>query len=404
MGPDDSAVSGNPDPGSHWPIPRTCPLSLPDEYADLRRSAPLVPAKVWGGTRTWLVTRHEQARALLADPRVSVDPARLPRLSEGEGDGSGGGFLSMLMMDPPGHTAIRRMFISEFSVRRIREMRAGIERTVMELLDRLVTLTPPVDLVRELALPMSTQVICQLLGVPYEDREFFHERSEKASKPHDEGALEALLELVGYLDGLIAAKTSAPDDGLLGTVIRQRLHTGELSHRQLVDNSVLLLAAGHETSANMVGLGALTLLRHPDALATLRARPELMPDAVDELLRLHTIADGLRRVATEDIEVDGRLVRAGDGLIMLLASSNHDDSVFADPAAFDLHRRSNPHVAFGFGPHQCLGQHLARLELEVTLGSLIERLPGLRLAGEPGDLSVKTTSVIFGLDELLVTW
>jgi 20-oxo-5-O-mycaminosyltylactone 23-monooxygenase/pentalenic acid synthase len=308
-------------------------------------------------------------------------------------------------MDPPDHNVLRRMLISEFSVRRVRQMRPGIERTVHDLLDRVLAQPAPADLVTGLALPMSTLVICQLLGVPYEDHAFFQERSEQATRVGgSEESLAALMELRDYLDRLVTAKTETPGDDLLCRLIADRLHTGQLRHADIVDNAVLLLAAGHETSANMVALSLLTLMRRPDAVRELRADSALLPQALDELLRLHSIADGLRRAVTADIELGGLTLRAGDGLIISLASANHDENAFPSPDDFDLHRAARQHVAFGYGPHQCLGQNLARLELEVTLGAVLERVPTLRLATGVDALRVKHDSTIFGLHELPVEW
>jgi 20-oxo-5-O-mycaminosyltylactone 23-monooxygenase/pentalenic acid synthase len=286
-------------------------------------------------------------------------------------------------------------------------MRPGIERIVDGLLDRFDTLERPTDLVAELALPMSTLVICELLGVPYEDHEFFQSRSERATRlMGDDESVTALLELRDYLDRLITEKARAQtsDDGVIGTLVAQGLRTGELTHADVLDNAVLLLAAGHETSAAMTALSVLTLLQHPQAWRELSADPGLLPGAVEELLRYLTVADGLRRSAAEDIELDGHTIRAGDGLIFLLASGNRDESVFPSADLFDIHRPARQHVAFGYGPHQCLGQNLARLELEVTLGAVLRRLPGLRLATDVDALRVKEDSAIFGLHELPVTW
>jgi cytochrome P450 len=393
----------SPEAAGMWPFARTCPFDLPSQYAELRGSEPISRAQVWDGSRTWLITKHEHVRALLADPRVTVDPAKLPKLSASDSDGEG--FRSLLTMDPPDHNVLRRMLISEFSVRRVREMRPGVERTVHGLLNGILEQQGPVDLVAELALPMSTLVICQLLGVPYEDREFFQERSEQATRVGgSEASLAALLELRDYLDRLVTAKIENPRDDLLSRLIADRLQTGEMRHAELVDNAVLLLAAGHETSASMLALSILTLLQHPEAVEELRGNSALLPQAIDELLRIHSIADGLRRAVTADIELGGVTLRAGDGLILSLASGNRDESAFASPDDFDLHRSARQHVAFGYGPHQCLGQNLARLELEVALAAVLEHLPGLRLAGGVDALRVRQDSTIFGLYELPVEW
>ncbi|WP_381558011.1 cytochrome P450 [Streptomyces eurythermus] len=388
-----------------WPMARTCPFQPPARYAELRATTPVAPARVWDGSRTWLITKHEHMRALLADSRVRIDPARLPRLSPA--DGAAEATRSLLTLDAPDHGTLRRVFIPEFTVRRVRAMRPGIERIVDGLLDRFDTLERPADLVAELALPMSTLVICELLGVPYEDHAFFQSRSERATRlMGDDASVTALLELRDYLDRLITAKAEAatPDGGVIGTLATQGLRTGELTHADVLDNAVLLLAAGHETSAAMTALSVLTLLQHPDAWRELGEDPALLPNAVEELLRYLTVADGLRRSAAADIELDGHTIRAGDGLIFLLASGNRDEDAFPAPDGFDIHRPARQHVAFGYGPHQCLGQNLARLELEVTLGAVLRRLPGLRLATDADALRVKEDSAIFGLHELPVTW
>lgn len=288
--------------GTAWPLARTCPFQIPGEYADLRKYEPIARAQVWDGSRTWLITRHEHVRSLLADSRVTIRPAALPRLSAADSDGEG--FRSLLTMDPPEHNTLRRMFIPEFSTRRVRAMRPGIERLVDDLIDKLLAGPAPADLVAELALPMSTLVICALLGVPYEDREFFQERSEIATRVGgDSESLTALLELRDYLDKLVTAKTKSPGDDLLSGIIVNRLIPGEIQHNEVVDNAVLLLAAGHETSASMAALGILTLLQHPETLAEVRADEGLLPQTIDELLRYLSIADGMRRAATADIEL-----------------------------------------------------------------------------------------------------
>lgn len=389
--------------GIAWPLTRTCPFDTPPEYAKLRDFEPISRAQVWDGSRTWLITKHEHVRALLADTRITINPAALPRLSPTDSDGEG--FRSLLTMDPPEHNTLRRMLISEFSVHRVRSMRPSVEQLVDDLIDKLVAGPAAADLVAELALPMSTLVICALLGVPYEDREFFQDRSEIATRlTGDAESLTALLELRDYLDKLVTLKTKTPGDDLLSGLIVNRLTTGEIQHTEVVDNAVLLLAAGHETSASMAALGVLTLLQHPDIMAEVRTDEALLPQTIDELLRYLSIADGMRRAATADIELGGMTIRAGDGLIVSLASGNRDETAFPSADTFDIHRSARHHVAFGYGPHQCLGQNLARMELEVTLGAVLRRIPTLRLATDVEALRVKQDATIFGLHELPVEW
>lgn len=215
---------------------------------------------------------------------------------------------------------------------------------------------------------------------------------------------DARRRLDAYLVDLIGRKRREPGDGLLDELIEQRLETGEIGVGELADLAAILLIAGHETTANMISLGTFTLLRHPEQLAELRADPTLMSTAVEELMRFLSIADGMLRVATEDIEIGGVTVRADDGVVFSTSVINRDDSAFEDPDALDWHRPNRHHVAFGFGIHQCLGQNLARAEMEIALGTLFERLPGLRLAAEPDRIPFKPGDTIQGMVELPVAW
>ncbi|HWU10852.1 MAG TPA: cytochrome P450, partial [Streptomyces sp.] len=255
------------------------------------------------------------------------------------------------------------------------------------------------------ALPLPTLVICDLLGVPYEDHEFFQTRGAalfSANPPEMVGA--AFGELAGYLDELVARKEREGADDLLGRVAA-RVDAGELTHEEAVAMARVLLLAGHETTANALALSVLTLLRHPDQLATLCERPELYPSAVEELLRLLTITQGpMPRLATEPIEVGGVRIEAGDGILMSLLAANRDERVHTGPDELDVHRDAGRHLAFGHGVHQCLGQSLARLELEVALPALFRSLPGLRLACAESDLRLRAESPVYGVDALPVTW
>jgi pentalenic acid synthase len=217
--------------------------------------------------------------------------------------------------------------------------------------------------------------------------------------------LAARDRLEAYLGGLIDRKQNAPrGDGVLDDLVHEQLREGAVDRDELVSLAVILLVAGHETTANMISLGTFTLLRHPDRLAELRRDPALVPAAVDELMRTLSIADGLLRMATEDIEVDGTVIRAGEGVIFSTSVINRDDTVYPDPDALDFHRPARHHVAFGFGIHQCLGQNLARAEMEIALRTLFERLPGLRLAAPPDEIPFKPGDTIQGMLELPVTW
>ncbi|MEV5414130.1 cytochrome P450 [Thermopolyspora sp. NPDC052614] len=401
-----------------FPIKRTCPVAPPDEYAALRAEAPLVRAQSPGGP-LWLVTRHAEARQVLIDPTVSTSPATPghpqnlmrtapPPGEEGESEGIGGAEAGFFIdMDPPEHTRFRRLLIPEFTVRKIKTMRPGIQRIVDALIDDMLAAGDRADLVEAFGLPVPSLVICQLLGVPYEEREFFQSRTRTMVRDIEDperGAAvnRAMQEIAEFLSGLVTAAEKSPGDDLLGVLVS----SGELSHQEIVGAIFLLLVAGHETTANMIPLSVLTLLRHPDQLQELKADPELWPAAVEELLRYHSIVDWIAfdRVATRDLVVGGQEVKAGEAIFVLGASANRDERAFERPDEFDIHRDSRHHVAFGHGVHQCLGQNLARAELEIALRTLFTRIPDLRVEAADEELSFKYDAAVFGLYELPVAW
>ncbi|MEU8349061.1 cytochrome P450 [Streptomyces sp. NPDC048845] len=390
-----------------FPQTRTCPLRPPHGYAELTAQGPLHRVEFVDGRTGWVVTRHEEARALLSDPRLSSDradpgfPKISPRALVVRGQPP-----SFIGMDPPEHGRHRRMAISEFTVRRINALRPRIEEIAEQAAGRLRAAGPPADVVAHYALPIPSLVICEVLGVPYSDHEFFEDTSRRIARAgSDEETAASVRELAQYLDSLVEAATKRPGPGLIGKMVREELARGEITRESLVSTAMLLLAAGHETTANMIGLGIATLLEHPDQLAEFRADPDVVPGAVEEMLRYASVADttGLR-VATEDIEIAGRLIRAGEGVAIPNGPANFDPAVFPDPDTFDIHRGSRRHNAFGYGVHQCLGQNLARLELRVALPLLFERFPTLRLATPAADFEPRRPDVNQGLDTLTVTW
>jgi cytochrome P450 len=354
------------------------------------------------------VTRYADQRALLTDPRVSADitrpgyPAASPVRQSGR---TGFGFI---LMDDPEHARLRRMVTAPFTIKRVAAMRPAVQKIADDLIDALLAGPKPVDLVQAFALPLPSLVICTLLGVPYADHDFFQENSKLLIKmdasPEERGA--AMDRLTGYLDDLVGEKLARPDDGLLSG-LAERVRTGELARPDAAQIGVLLLIAGHETTANMIALGTLALLEHPDQLALLRESddPKLVAGAVEELLRyLHITHTGRRRVALEDIEYDGRLIRAGEGLILANDIGNRDPDAFPDPDRLDLERDARHHVAFGFGVHQCLGQPLARMELQVVYSTLYRRIPTLRAAVGLDQIPFKHNGAVYGVYELPVTW
>jgi cytochrome P450 len=391
-----------------------CPFDPAPAMRARQQEGALTRVRLWDGSTPWLVTGHSEHRALLADHRLSIEPARgTPRLSPGEAmmaehlrDAPVG--QSFIMMDDPEHARLRRMVTGALSVKRVEAMRPATQRIVDERTDALLAGPKPIDLVQAFSLPVPSLVISELLGVPYGEHEFFQANSKviinRNSTPAERGA--AIGNLAGYLDGLITEKTAHPREDLLSALV-ERITAGELTRREAVEMGVLMLFAGHETTANMIALGTLALLEHPEQLEHLRTAedPGAVARAVDELLRWLTITHGgLRRVALEDVEIAGRVIRAGEAVIVVNETANRDPSVFADPDQLDLTRDARQHVTFGYGIHQCLGQSLARMELQVAYPTLLRRVPGLALATGIDQIPFKHDGFIFGVYELPVTW
>ncbi|WP_328610837.1 cytochrome P450 [Amycolatopsis sp. NBC_00345] len=406
-----STVETNPAEVPDFPMTRAagCPFDPPPAARAKQEEAALTRVRLWDGSTPWLVTRYAEQRALLSDPRVSADidtpgypsPSPLPK-------GGGGSRISFILMDDPEHNRLRRMVTAPFSMRRVGAMRPAIQKIVDDLIDGLLAGPRPVDLVDAFALPVPSLVICELLGVPYGDHDFFQDNSKVIIRRDAtiEERMAGHQALTGYLDRLVADKEAHPADDLLSG-LAARVTAGELTRAEAAQMGVLLLIAGHETTANMIALGTLALLEHPDQLALLRESddPALVASATEELLRyLNITHNGRRRVAVEDIEIAGEVVRAGEGLILANDIANRDTSVFPDPDRLDITRDAHRHVAFGFGVHQCLGQQLARLELQIVYSTLYRRIPTLALAGDLADIPFKHDGSVYGVYELPVTW
>ncbi|WBB80575.1 cytochrome P450 [Micromonospora sp. WMMD882] len=386
------------------PLVRTCPYAPHAEHVRLREEAPITRVTMPNGQQAWAVSRFADVRAVLADPRFSTDRQRpghphfnpdLPRVE--------GRRPALLDMDPAEHAPARRAVTGEFTVRRMTALRPRIQQVTDEHVDALLVGPRPVDLVQALALPLPSLIICDLLGVPYADHEFFQRATETTLRRTAAPAqrMKAASELHDYLRDLVAAKAATPGgDDLIGRQLRRGAEAGDV-----VSLAFLLLIAGHETTANMISLGVFTLLQRPDQLAALRADPGRTPQAVEELLRYLTIAELVMcRVALADVEIGGVLIRAGEGVVMLANAANRDPAAFPDGEALELGRAARHHLSFGFGAHQCLGQHLARLELQIVFDTLFRRVPGLRLAVPADEVPVKDDGTVYGLHELPVTW
>ncbi|MEU4029521.1 cytochrome P450 [Streptomyces anulatus] len=368
-----------------------------------------------------LVTGHAAARAVLADPRFSsrYELLHLPMPMEGApGELPPAPVGDILGLDAPEHTRYRRLLAGRFTVRRMRQLTGRIERFTADCLDAMERAGTTADLVEAFARPVPTLVICELLGVPYADRGRFLGLVEVIfDQAADAGARdEAYAGLLRYVGELVLAKRAEPTDDLLSDLASPGPAPGPggpaapgadasgLSDEELAGIGGLLLAAGLDTTANMLGLGVFALLADPGQSAALRADPDLAGPAAEELLRYLSVADPLLRSALEDVEVEGQLIRAGETVTVSVQAANRDPRRFPDPDRLDIRRRATGHLSFGHGPHQCLGQQLARVEMTVALPALFARFPALRLAVPPGEVPLRERSSIYGVVSLPVAW
>ena len=394
-----------------FPMPRAagCPFDPAPQLRRLQAEAPITKVRWWDGSTPWLVTRYDDQRALFADPRISADsanphfPASSPGFKESQKHGR-----PFIKKDDPEHARQRRMVTAPFSVKRAEALRPAIQKIVDGLIDEMLAGPRPADLVEAFALVVPSLVICELLGVPYADHEFFQENAKQFTRREASGkqAAAGQQRLMDYMDRLIGEKLASPGGDVMSDVAG-RVKAGELSREDAAQMGALLLLAGHDTTANMIALGTLALLQHPRQLAILRETgdPAVVANAVEEMLRyLSIVHNGRTRVALEDIEIGGQVIHAGDGLVMPIEMANRDAAAFPDPDRLDIQRPARHHVAFLFGPHQCLGQNLARVELEVVYGTLYKRIPTLRLAAGLEQIPFKHDAIIYGVHKLPVTW
>ncbi|MEU3166242.1 cytochrome P450 [Streptosporangium sp. NPDC006930] len=389
-----------------FPFGRPSPFEPPERLTSLREEGPITPMVYPDGATGWLVTGYSAVRSILADPRFSSRrellhvPVPFPLMQEMRRPADPGMFIRM---DPPDHTRYRKPLTAQFTVRRMKQLEPRIREITEERLDAMEKAGPPQDLVKEFALPIPSLVICELLGVPYADRDEF-QRSTAVLLNLESSVEDIRATIVGFsafFARLIEAKRADPTDDLLSGLIAG----GELTDEELGNVGFLLLVAGHETTANMLGLGTFALLQHPDQLAALRADPSLIDNTVEELLRyLGIIHVGPLRAALEDVEIEGRLIKAGDPVTLSLVAANRDPARFSDPEHLDITNSATGHLTFGHGLHQCLGQQLARVEMRTAFPMLFDRFPGLRLAVPAEEVPMREKMSIYGVRELPVRW
>jgi cytochrome P450 len=362
------------------------------------------------GMTVYLVTRHEDIKDVLSDherfsngrPPGFVLPGA-PEIPEEEVTSARSG--NLLSLDPPEHQRLRRMLTAEFTIRRMKLLEPRIAEIVDAQLESMEKGGPPVDLVANFALPIPSLVICELLGVPYDDRDDFQQRSARQldlSIPIPE-RLELQRQSRAYMRSLVERSRRQPGEDILGMLVRE--HGDELTDDELIGIASLLLLAGHETTSNMLGLGTLALLRHPDQLAAVRDDPDAIGPAVEELLRwLSIVHTAIPRITTTDVEIAGVPIRAGELVFVSLPSGNRDPDFIDMPEVLDIGRGAPGHLAFGHGVHHCLGAPLARMEMRIAFPALLRRFPALAMAEDFADVPFRSFHFIYGLKSLEVTW
>ncbi|GAA1297052.1 cytochrome P450 family protein [Saccharothrix xinjiangensis] len=380
-------------------------------YAERRDQGPVHRATMPMGLDMWVVTRYEDVKAALGNPALSRDYRVYGEVLDRKLGNSSARVASasafdahMLNSDPPDHTRLRRLVGKAFTVRTTERLRPRVQELTGDLLDAMAS-RGEADLIAEFALPLPIMVICELLGVPLPDQARFREMFEaifsNSARPEDRG--RAARELTGYLTDLIAAKRADPREDLLSELVAVRDGSDRLSEHELMSMAFLLIAAGHETTVNLIGNGALALLTHPEQLSAVRADPELMPRAVEEFLRYDSpVHMASVRVATSPLHIGGVEIPAGELVLLSLAAADRDPERFPDPDTLDVTRDAKGHLAFGHGIHHCIGAHLGRVEGIVALGMLVERFPGLRLAVPVGELRWNHNILFRGVEELPV--
>lgn len=395
--------------------PATCPypFSAPDRlvldphYAEVRAEQPLARVRLPYGEDAWLVTRYLDAKVVLSDPRFSRaasvgrdEPRTRPMATQGGG---------ILAMDPPDHTRLRRLVAKAFTARRVEQLRPRAQEIADDLVTAMLTDGAPADLVERFALPLPIAVICELLGVPFEDRAQFRVWSDAflstTSLTPDE-IKRSVAEMYDYMSGLIGQRRAAPADDLITGLIAARDDEDRMSEEEMVTLAMGLLVAGHETTASQIPNFVYSLLTREGLWARLGADPGLVPGAVEELLRHIPLgaASAFPRYALEDVELSGGVVPAGDPVIVSVAAANRDPEFFDDAEGLVLDRERNPHIGFGHGPHHCVGAQLARMELQVALRTLTTRCPGLRFAVTESELEWKSGMLVRGLTAMPVDW
>jgi cytochrome P450 len=378
------------------------------QYAELRRSEPVCRVQLPYGPPAWLVTDYHLTKSVFGDARFSRAatinrdnprecPVEIGQVAE-----------SVLSMDPPEHTRIRRLAGRAFTARQVERLRPRAQQIASGLIDDMAAAGPPADLVESFSFAFPAIIICELLGIPAADRHAFRRWTDavvSTSTSTPEQVQDTYLHLAGYLAGLFAQRRAQPGNDLLTWLVQARDNEDRLTEAELLFLGMALLVGGYETTAHQITNMVYTLLTHDRQLRQLKARPELLPNAVEEMLRFIVFGNALNpRIATGDVKLGAVLIRAGEPVLCSRSSANHDEQVFARGGELDFTRDPNPHVAFGYGPHYCLGAHLARMELQVALGTILPRLPGLHIAVPEEELTWQAGTMMRGLSAFPLGW
>jgi cytochrome P450 len=380
-----------------------CPLHPPPEFVKWREEPGLRRA-LWGGQPVWSVSRYQDIRAALVDPRLSADTIS-STIKPSSDDGIP---VIFARIDDPEHHRLRRMMTSQFTFRRCEAMRPQIQDMVDDYLRKMIDNGPPADIVRDFALPVPSLVIALLLGVPPEDLGLFQYNTSLGlgTRSSEEQKAQAFAAMYVYIEELVKRKEREPGNDLISRLVTDYVATGQLNRETTAMTGVIMMQAGHETTANMIALGTVALLEHRDVFERLGRTddPAVIANAIEELMRYLTIVHAqVDRVAIEDLTIGGQLIRAGDKVLMNLPAGNWDSEFVENPETLDIDRNTRGHLGFGYGAHQCIGANLARVEMQVAFATLARRLPGLQLAVSPDALQFKDSD-IYGMKELPITW
>lgn len=390
----------------YLPSKRTCPFDPPPEYKFIREEMPVAKVKTPRGDYAWLISSHKDVRKALIDKRLSSDPRTpgFPTYITGDVPPPPGFFLQL---DAPDHTRLRKIVTQEFLSAHVETLEARMEEIINAQLDILLSLEAPVDFVKEFAIPVSAQVICELLGTPLEDHSFVQGHTDIVldRSSTSEMAEKSAIELMIYFDKIVTEKEHTPSADLLGRLIKEVKKDQVATHDEVVGLAALLLLSAYDTMALAMGLGIVVLSNNRSQLDDFLADASLGDKLVDELVRYLTINhSGLPRAATEDLEIGGHKIKAGEGVLIMLSSANRDEKVFADADEFNIHRKEKSQVGFGHGLHKCLGMHFARSELSIAFRAIFTRVPSLEIAVSQETLSYRDEMVLYGLKALPVRW